>query len=152
MSLSKKLAEYRKKYKYSAVIDEIKAILEKHPEAVEDANIAQMWKGKDSDNDRIYPLSPRPSTLPSGYTSYTTKLKQLRGQPTDRVTLKDDGDFYRSVYVIFKANHLELWAKDRKTMKLSLKYGREIFGLTQDSIIELSNETIAPELMKWFKP
>ena len=142
MSLSVKLAAYRKKYKYDTLLAEIKAILEKHPEAVKDANIAQMWKGKDSDNAEIVPR----------YTPFTKRLKRLKGQPTDRVTLKDEGDFHRSVYVIFKANHLELWAKDRKTMKLSLKYGREIFGLTQDSIIELSNEIIAPELMKWFKP
>jgi phage gpG-like protein len=54
---------------------------------VAEMNRAQLWAGKDSSNARMSPL----------YALSTKKLKARKGQPTNRVTLKDSGMFHASI-------------------------------------------------------
>lgn len=68
------------------------------------------------------------------YTPFTTKLKGYKGQPTDRVTLRDTGDFHASFLLEFEANEFRIFAADWKEGKLKAKYGEEILGLTDKNI------------------
>lgn len=81
------------------------------------------------------------------YTEVTIGFKKLKGQPTNRVTLRDEGDFHDSFSIILTNTYFEIIASDPKTEKLKKKYG-PILGLTDENILEISHNYILPELRK----
>jgi hypothetical protein len=85
-------------------------------------------KGQDSEGAAIEPP----------YRAFTIQIKRMKGQPTDRVTLKDTGDFHRSFFIHWAALEFRIMARDAKVGKLTRKYGQEIFGLDDDGQDELT--------------
>ena len=81
------------------------------------------------------------------YTPYTIEVKTIKGQPADRVTLRDTGEFHESFYVEATDTQFVVKAHDWKTEKLIRKYGREILGLTRENLDELIKKYIYPELL-----
>lgn len=94
------------------------AIEETAPEMI-DANRAQMDAGMKADGAEIFPP----------YAPLTIAIKRMKGQPTDRVTLKDTGSFYAGMSIIVTADQVLSGSGDEKSAKLQEKYGTEIFGL-----------------------
>lgn len=80
------------------------------------------------------------------YRPFTIQVKQAKGQPTGRVTLRDTGDFHQSFSVVWQPTQFVVTASDAKTGKLVQKYGREIFGLDDAGLQELI-DNIRPELI-----
>lgn len=106
-----------------------------------DLNTAQMSeKGIDSEGDEIEP-SYRPLTI---------SIKEEKGQPTDRVTLNDEGDFHRSFFVVYGPNYFAIGADDPKAKKLEKKYGPSIYGLIADNIQEIIDH-VRPDLLQQLK-
>jgi len=70
------------------------------------------------------------------YTPLTRTIKARKGQPFNRVTLKDTGDFYRSI----KLQGKRLMATDGKTRKLVAKYGNHILTMSQSHYDQLSRD------------
>ncbi len=69
------------------------------------------------------------------YSFETVKIKNELGQPTDRVTLKDTGDFYESFRVFFRDGNLVITADTIKdTDNLIDRWGADILGLTGESL------------------
>lgn len=85
------------------------------------------------------------------YRPLTIKIKRLKGQPVNRVTLRDEGDFHASFRVIADTNSFFIDATDPKTLSLLRKYGEQILGLTDENINELNWEYIYPELTRILK-
>lgn len=93
-------------------------------------------KGIDSTGDK----------LPLPYAPMTIAIKRSKGQPIDRITLLDEGSFYRGWFLKFiNKNTFTLSSLDNKTEKLISEWGSEIFGLTQESI-----EFLQPEFKERF--
>lgn len=67
------------------------------------------------------------------YAPYTVLIKDQKGQPTDRVTLKDTGQFYENIFVDVNSETFEIDSNDPKSDSLKKKYGNRIFGLTDES-------------------
>lgn len=80
------------------------------------------------------------------YAPLTISIKEAKGQPTDRVTLRDEGDFEDSFYLEVNNTQFEIKASDFKTEDLIKKYGRQILGLTTENISELIWYYIYPDL------
>ena len=80
------------------------------------------------------------------YSLYTVSVKGMLGQPTDRVTLRDTGDFHGSFYVIYREDEFEITASDDKREALVNRYGPEIFGLTPENMEVVRNDIIKPHL------
>jgi hypothetical protein len=83
------------------------------------------------------------------YTPFTVRLKGFKGQPTDRVTLRDTGDFHRSFRLEFNADEFTIVAGDIKEQKLKAKYGELILGLTDantQKLIDLIREPLLDSL------
>ena len=85
------------------------------------------------------------------YSPITIEIKKMKGQPTNRVTLRDEGDFESSFYLVISDNQFEIKASDWKTEELVKKYGSSILGLTKENIASLSWDYIYPELMDTLK-
>lgn len=81
------------------------------------------------------------------YTPFTIQIKLEKGQPTNRVTLRDEGDFHSSFYIEYLDNGFELKASDEKTEKLIKKYGRQILGLTDGNLQEVIDDYVKPFLI-----
>lgn len=82
------------------------------------------------------------------YSETTIEIKEMKGQPTNRVTLRDEGDFHRSFEVETDNEKMMIVASDYKTIQLLKRYGDDIMGLTQENIERFEKETLMPELMK----
>lgn len=93
-------------------------------EFVKELNQQQLDNGVDSNGNIIMPL----------YTDTTIGFKIRKGQPFDRVTLKDTGAFHESFIVIYHRDSFQLTATDKKRRELQQKYGAAIFGLTDESL------------------
>lgn len=89
-----------------------------------DQNRKQLFAGIDGKGNQIVPE----------YTDKTYDIKISVGQPADRVTLKDTGDFYASIFIDYGTKYIYFDANDSKTNDLIDKYGGSILGLTESSI------------------
>lgn len=85
------------------------------------------------------------------YAESTIRIKKMKGQPTARVTLRDEQDFHNSFYTEFRDDEMEIKALDWKSDFLEFQYGSEIFGLTDQNRDEFARDYIAPELETLFE-
>ena len=81
------------------------------------------------------------------YRPLTIQIKTEKGQPTDRVTLNDTGDFYESFVIFADEVGFEIDATDWKRGELVDKYGEEIFGLNEENRQKVAREILLPELI-----
>lgn len=103
---------------------------------LEDANTAQLAEGLDADNRDITPE----------YAPLTVEIKQVKGQPTDRVTLRDTGDFYAGIVAQVRGEAVEMVGTDPKTQQLQQDYGNAIIGLSDAAVDEFREDYVRPEL------
>lgn len=122
------------------IIALVKTSVEAHKAEIEDLNIDQLNAGQDATGSQITPP----------YVPFTIVHKQAKNQPTDCVTLKDEGGFHKSIFVETHQNAFEMNATDPKTAALVGKYGEEILGLTDRNIDETA-EIIEETLVKSFE-
>lgn len=80
------------------------------------------------------------------YAPRTIQVKLKKGQPTDRVTLKDTGEFYESFEVVFDTGGFYITSTDEKAKYLIKKYGESIFRLSDENLTILLREYIRPIL------
>ena len=85
------------------------------------------------------------------YTARTMRIKQRKGQPYDRVTLRDTGEFYSSLHVEFDDDGFYVTSTDDKAKYLLARYGKTIFRLTNQNFTELLRNYIRPELQQKLK-
>lgn len=81
------------------------------------------------------------------YSPVTIAIKEAKGQPTNRVTLRDEGDFESSFFLEVGDKQFEIKASDFKTEDLIRKYGCQILGLTDENIAILIWQYIYPDLI-----
>lgn len=76
------------------------------------------------------------SDIGGPYSPHTILIKEAKGQPTSRVTLKDTGEFYKSFKVILNARfELEITADPiKQDTDLTKEWGKDIIGLTDKSL------------------
>lgn len=67
------------------------------------------------------------------YSQVTIAIKHQKGQPVNRVTLRDTGTFEKSFLIHCDSKQIIIFARDNKTKKLTKKYGAAIFGLTSEN-------------------
>ena len=72
-----------------------------------------------------------------GYAPSTIRIKARKGQPTNRVTLKDTGDFYKSFDVQIKPNaDFSITSNSIKNgVDLHKRWGENIEGLQPENIV-----------------
>jgi len=137
------LKEYRNKLKN--VIDDFDSITDKvlddNKQAYADENTRVLFnEGVDSQGNK----------LPE-YSETTKRIKAKKGQPTNRMTLKDTGDFHKGFFARISSGKMTISSKDDKTNELTERYGQDIFGLQADDRRLVSREMVLPELIKELK-
>ena len=90
------------------------------------------------------------ASVSGGYSPITVEIKMFKHQPTDRVTLKDEGDFHRSFYIEYLTDGFVIKASDWKTDILKKNWGPDILGLTQENINEFMRDYVTPAVKEYF--
>lgn len=136
-------------YRLRAFKDNLPELLEKVVRDKEDVIIATITndqlfrRGVNGRDEKIMNYMPyRPSTI---------YKKHKKGQPTTRVTLKDTGDFYKSMFVVFDSEGFYITSNDDKAQYLVKKYGNSIFRLTDKNLTRILRSHIRKELVKHIK-
>lgn len=93
-------------------------------------------------NKGIDSLGRRLEDIGGSYSPYTINIKLSKGQPTDRVTLKDTGAFYDSFELKSGLTFIEITANPYKEDGKNLvnEWGGYILGLTTENKEWLANE------------
>lgn len=85
------------------------------------------------------------------YTRFTVQIKTMKGQPTDRVTLQDTGEYHESFKIRYEIEGFELYATDWKTSSINKKYGETIYGLQDSAAQELADRVYKPRMIQKLK-
>lgn len=127
------LIEYLNDFKRKLDISEIFnfVITTELKELIIELNQDQLYDlGEDSKGNKLWSFSP---SMP--YSPYTIKIKQAKGQPTDRLTLRDTGAFYKSFTVEVEGVSIILDADGQKQdTNLFSQYGIDILGLNDQNM------------------
>ena len=83
------------------------------------------------------------------YALSTRITKRRKGQPTDRVTLRDTGDFYNSLEIIAGGNAMIIRTIISYSIYLINKYA-DILGLTADNWQSFIDEYTLPTIKRNF--
>lgn len=108
---------------------------------IAEINAFQMYQGKDSNDKPIEPF----------YKPLTISIKRMKGQPVDRVTLRDSGSFQDKMKVEVEGTRFTITSDDDKTAKLVKKYGADIFGLSAEGKREYAHEIFMPKLQQYIE-
>lgn len=139
-----KLIATLREYKES-IPEQIRLVIVTNDYVIADMNSqGQLFeKGIDRNGDSIASYRP--------YKPLTIEIKRLKGQPVNRVTLRDEGDFHASFQVIANNNSFFIDATDPKTLDLIRKYGEQIMGLTDENLDIFVWQYLYPELLTTLK-
>ena len=110
-------------------------------ESIADLNAEQMFTGLRADGSEILP----------DYKNLTIEIKEAKGQPTDRVTLRDTGAFYAGIKTSITQTSVITTSTDPKTEKLKKKYETskgKIFGLGGEFRQTFIDEVLRPVFKK----
>lgn len=112
----------RRLNKFNITKEVRESIIETSP-AIVKLNQGQMFIGRRADGTELLP----------SYKDITIEIKKSKGQPYDRVTLRDTGAFWDSIKVDVSTDVFKINATDSKAKKLIKKYGVKILGLSKES-------------------
>lgn len=101
----------------------------------------------ETNQEQLYLLGHNPLGISLGtYAPMTIQLKKQKGQPYDRVTLKDTGAFYNGFRVDANKDNFNITSDDSKTQTLLDRWGN-IFGLTDENRSKITWSDIYPQLL-----
>lgn len=134
----KKLKELEK-----AINPTIKKTIDSNkPLIIDQQTNEQLYEGKDSNDKNLQP----------SYALSTKIAKRRKGQITNRVTLKDTGDLYKSIKVDAKTNEFIISANVEYFKYLVNHYSSNIIlGLNEDFLDKFTKKKILPNLEKTWK-
>ena len=103
-------------------------------------------QGEDADGKKL-------ASIGGGYAPSTVRIKKIKRQPTNRVTLKDTGDFYNTfdVKVESIADFTINADTDKSGYDLTKRYGDRLVGLQEENVkkvMELLEEEFYKELLR----
>lgn len=121
--------------------DSLKEEIEKYADFLVDSIRVQLDMGLDGFDNKIQPP----------YALRTIKYKTRKGQPTDRVTLRDTGDFHASIHIEFDDKGFNIVSSDEKVKYLFNRYGKSILRLSDSDLTNFLNIYIRPALARKMK-
>ena len=90
-------------------------------------------------------------SIGGAYSDLTVLIKSAKGQPTDRVTLRDTGDFYESFRIEIGKTEFEIQADTLKDdTDLIQEWGEDILGLTEESL-EVIRDTFRDAIIEYIQ-
>jgi hypothetical protein len=122
------------------ILESVKMAFKKYDFVVLDYLTNKQWfrEGEKSDGKKMKPK----------YKAITIKLKKKKGDPYDRVTLKDTGTLYKSIDLIVGERALLMQVNVDYYAALEKKYGSKIAGIQEKFLQEFCDNYILPLIEK----
>ena len=106
---------------------------------LEDLQRKQFDSGKDATGKQRKP-----------YAASTQRYKRKKGQPTNRVTLKDSGDSYKSVKVKADIKGIEIDVPTTQFEYMVKKYGDDTIGIEPQALKQYFEQTVLTQIRNEF--
>ena len=122
-------------------------VIKDNSKLILDENRSQLFDGLDKEGKEIV------NEQGGKYSPTTIIIKKEKGQPTDRVTLRDTGDWQDAMFLEVKGNEILTDSSDWKTDELLKKYDRNmntILGIPETSKTKI-NSTLMDRLIFIFR-
>lgn len=84
-----------------------------------------------------------------GYKRTTIRYKIAKGQPADRTTLKDKGNFYASIEIRAYTDRFEISSNVSHDKFLTKRYGKNILKITDGNMRDFILKFFIPNLKKY---
>ena len=84
------------------------------------------------------------------YADSTKRYKRKKGQPTNRVTLKDSGDSYKSVKVKADMRGIEIDVPTPQFKYMVKKYGDDTIGIEPQALKQYFEQTVLTQIRNEF--
>jgi hypothetical protein len=129
----------------SSIFPTLKDVFTRHSDIIKEINTEQQLYAR-GENSKGVSLG--------SYAESTRRIKIKKIQPVDRVTLKDTGDFYKSIEIIVEDDQIQI-VSNLKTdgeddvdyyIFLTLQYGDNILGIQEKELLDFTKKYISPEL------
>lgn len=117
---------------------ELVNIIEVNKEKIADLQAIQLFTGKNSKGEEIYP----------SYVAFTIAEKKKKGQVTSRVTYKDTGELYESLFVIVQGRKFSIKSNSFKFDKMIKRSGVSVIGLNYESRVSFIEEFTRPQILE----
>jgi len=87
------------------------------------------------------------------YRPYTIEIKQMKNQPTDRITLEDTGAFHRGFYIDFYPDGFSIrsTASQKGDIDLIEHWEEDIMDINDENMTDLMENYVMPEIIKAFE-
>lgn len=139
MTVVRRFARKLKELKDSINVTIQQTVNKTKPLIIDEQTNGQMFKGEDSQGKQFIP----------SYALSTKIIKQKKGQPTNRVTLKDTGDLYKSISVDAKTTEFIISANVEYFKYLVTHYDQNIIlGLQEEFLEQFVNQLVVPQLRR----
>jgi len=107
----------------SSINSSLQQSFNSNQEQVKDYNRGQMFAGIKIDNTQI-----------GSYALSTIRQKQRKGQPFDRVTLRDTGEFYQDLQIDAKPDEVVFTSPTSYSAFIFTRYTTDVLGLTMENM------------------
>lgn len=97
-------------------------------------------RGIDGDGERL-----------AGYARTTIRMKLRKGQPVDRTTTVDEGDFHASITIDAFSDRFEVTSDVSYDKWIVKRYGRNILKITDENMREFMTVYFLPKLRQHIK-
>jgi hypothetical protein len=123
---------------------EVENIVLTNKDKLADLEAQQLYTGRDGDNKPIL-LNGR------GYSPFTIQEKRKKGQVIDRVTWRDTGELYKTIFAQVAAGQFTLTSASFKWDKLIKRSGKKATELNEDSRNEFARNVAIPQFKEVFE-
>ena len=84
-----------------------------------------------------------------GYRRTTIRIKISKGQPADRTTLRDSGDFHASIQIKAFSDRFEVESNVPYDEFIIRRYGQKVLKITKENLTEFFNVYFVPNLKRY---
>lgn len=119
---------------------ELDKVIEASEAEIVDANTEMLYSGIDSEGKSL-----------GQYADRTIEYKKKKNQPYDRITLKDEGDYYSGKKLVKNNSKYTVISSDYKNAKLETDFGIGINGVDESRMAILTDDKFSPGITKAFQ-
>ena len=83
-----------------------------------------------------------------GYSRTTIRMKLALGQPADRVTLKDTGEFHAKIEISAFLDYFEVSSNVTHDKFIFAQYNKDVLKISDDNMMEFAMKSFIPNLKK----
>ena len=120
--------------------EELNKVIKESEAEIVDANTEMLYSGIDAKGKSL-----------GEYAHSTVEYKKKKGAPYDRITLKDEGDYYSGKQLVKSGESFTVKSTNYKNDKLENDFGIDINSLDEKRMANITDDKLTPGITKAFQ-